>query len=558
MILIKQDKTEKLPGYYSLFVSFKYNPDIVAFVKNIENALYNPKTKTWQIPLCELKKLLLELAHYDDIKLELCKESKQKDLQQFELSKYKITPYDYQYQGIQYGLNHSKWLLLDSPGLGKTLQIIHIAEELKKRKLVNHCLIICGVNTLKTNWKKQIEKHSDLSAKILGQKISKQGKVSYGSVNERIQQLKNGIDQFFIITNIQTLRNDQIVKIINNEKNKIDMLVVDEIHACKSPTSIQGKNLLKLKTAKYKIGATGTLLLNSPVDCYVPLKWTDQQHSNYTNFKYFYCRYGGPFNNILLGYKHTNILKDQLQQCSLRRTKDLLKLPQKTVIDQYIEMQSTQNTFYQNIKKGIISQVDKVNMSTSSILSMVARLRQTTECPSVLTTEDIPAAKIERAIDLTKQLVQSGQKVVIFTTFKQSNRILYNELKQYGATVNNGDVPDQEISKNIDNFQNDKKSMVFIATWSKCGTGITLTSASNVIFVSTPWTSGVYEQAQDRCHRIGSNKPVFIYNLITSKTIDERVLDIVNDKKALSDYVIDDKVEKALAEKLKQILLDLK
>ena len=90
MILIEQKKAVKLPGYTSLFVSFNYNQQIVSFVKNIENSLYNPKIKTWQIPLCELKKLLVFLSKYDDIQLTLEKDKKQIEDKKYELSKYKM------------------------------------------------------------------------------------------------------------------------------------------------------------------------------------------------------------------------------------------------------------------------------------------------------------------------------------------------------------------------------------------------------------------------------------------------------------------------------------
>ena len=98
---------------------------------------------------------------------------------------------------------------------------------------------------------------------------------------------------------------------------------------------------------------------------------------------------------------------------------------------------------------------------------------------------------------------------------------------------------------------------MFIGTWSKCGTGITLNAASYMIFLDTPWTHGVYEQSQDRIHRIGSKNPVFIYNLITKGTFDERVLEIVNDKALLSDYVIDDECAPQLVDKLKQLVNEL-
>jgi len=109
--------------------------------------------------------------------------------------------------------------------------------------------------------------------------------------------------------NIETLRDDEIVKLINNGKNKIDMIVVDEIHHCKSPISQQGKNLQKLKNATYKIGLTGTLIMNSPLDSYVPLKWIGKEHSNYSTFKNYYIKYGGFFHNEIIGYKNTDVLK---------------------------------------------------------------------------------------------------------------------------------------------------------------------------------------------------------------------------------------------------------
>lgn len=89
------------------------------------------------------------------------------------------------------------------------------------------------------------------------------------------------------------------------------------------------------------------------------------------------------------------------------------------------------------------------------------------------------------------------------------------------------------------------------------GTGQTLTAASYMIFISTPWTDADYIQAQDRIHRIGAKKPVFIYNLITKNTIDERVLEIVQDKGAIADYVIDDKITEKGLESLRKYLEEI-
>ena len=96
-----------------------------------------------------------------------------------------------------------------------------------------------------------------------------------------------------------------------------------------------------------------------------------------------------------------------------------------------------------------------------------------------------------------------------------------------------------------------------MATWQKGGTGITLTAANNVIFIDTPWTQGVFTQSQDRIHRIGSKNPVFIYHLITKDTIDERVREIVSDKGAIADYIIDDEITEAGLNSLRKYITEL-
>lgn len=482
-----------------------------------------------------------------------------KDLPTIENNDFKTSVYDYQLQGINHTLSSGqhKWLLLDAPGLGKSLQMILLAQELKKRNNIKHCLIICGINTLKHNWKKEIEIHSDLSCRILGQRNKRDGSLYIGSVNDRLEDLKNPLDEFFIITNVETLRNNDIIKQINNGVNKFDMIVADEVHKMKSPTSQQGKNFLKLNST-YKIGLTGTLLLNSPLDAYVPLKWIGADNSTYTNYKYYYCNFSGPFNNILTGYKNIDVLKDQLNDISLRRTKDILDLPPKNIIHEYVEMDTAQQKFYQDITDGIISEVDKVELNTSTLLSMITRLRQATADPSILTSnDDIKSAKIERTIDLAKQILENNEKVVIFSEFKKPLDIIMTELKEYNPLLCTGDVNDDIISQNIYNFQNNDTNKVMCATISKMGTGITLTKASYAIFMDSSWTAAVNHQAEDRIYRIGSESPVFIYYLWTTGTIDEHVKEIVDDKDAISDFVIDDKISNKSMESLKKYILDL-
>lgn len=557
MIKLEERQTKKLPGKTSIFVYFEYKPELVDVMHQIPNAIFHKKDKVWETPLTELSRLITFMHNYDDIDLILLGDEPKKEDKVYSLMGYKTTPYDYQIEGVQFGLNHDKCLILDQPGLGKTIQCIYIAQERYAKGEIEHCLIVCGLNTLKFNWKKEIEQHSDLSVRLLGQRINTKGKLVIGSVEERLQQLKEPIEEFFVITNIETLRDDRVLKELNKGVNKFDMIVADEIHKMNNIASAQGKNFSKLKS-KYKIGLTGTFLVNSPLDAFMALKWIDVDRSTASNFKYFYSVYGGRFDNELIGYKNLEILKDQLSDISIRRTKDILNLPEKNYIHELLEMDDKQSKFYNNIVEGIIEEVDKVKLDKNNVLALTTRLRQSTSDPSILTTENVKSAKLLRAKELVQEIISQGEKVIVYTTFKQPLYTLAEELKKYKPLVCTGDTKEEEVWKRVDKFQTDNEHYLMLATIQKMGTGITLTKASYVIFIDSAWTRADNEQAEDRIHRIGAKKPCFYYYLWTKDTYDENVRALVDKKDALSTYINDDELTLDKMETLKKYVTDFK
>lgn len=562
MIKIEERTTEKVPGETSFFISFDYKPQYIDIVKQFSGTNYNKNTKEWEIPIVYLSKLLDDFSIYDDIELKLIEERVEENYKDIKLdfSDYKYKPFPYQVEGIKYGLTHDKWLLLFSMGLGKSLCAIYIANELRKQGKIEHCLVICGVSSLKNNWRKEIQKFTNLDCIILGEKLRRTGNRTIGSIDERAEQLKKSIKEFFVITNIETLRSEKVQKAILKGPNKFDLILLDEVHRIGDQGSQQTQGLLKLKNAKYKIGMTGTLITNTPLNTYAPLKWLDIEKSSFTNFKYFYCDFGGAFNRIPIGYKNMGMLKEIIDKHSLRKKKDdpdvNLGLPPKTIINEYVDMKDDQTNFYENIKKGIKDQIDKVNLNTTNLLALSTRLRQATACPQTLTSENISSAKIDRAIELTEDLIEQGEKVIIFSTFTETVNVLEQKLINYNPLIVTGEVPDEICWDRMEEFQNNPNKNLFIAGWKKAGTGFTLTAARYMIFIDTPYTAALFNQCIDRIHRIGAERPVFVYNLITSDTIDERVLEIIEDKEAISDYLIDGEITEQSLNRLRKYITE--
>lgn len=559
MIELQERRCEKLSGITSLFLSFAYNESIIGYIRqNIDIYNFNKKTKEWEIPITYLSNLIDNLSIFDSINISLYKEENRlppiKELK----SSYKLKPFKHQEEAIIFGLNHKKWLLLDDMGLGKTASIIHIAEELKKLKGIKHCLVICGLATLRGNWKKEIRLHSDESFRVIGEKVNKKGVSSYAPIRERTEELLKPVDEFFLIVNIETLRSDDFIDAIKYGPNSIDMIVVDEVHRTSNKNSTQGANLLKLNS-EYAIAATGTLLTSAPVNAYLPLKWLGIDKANLTTYKRQYCEFGGFGGHEIIGYRNLEILKEEIDSNSLRRTKDILKdsLPSKTIIKEFVTLSDEHRKFYNDVKKGVKEECNKIQLNTTNLLSLVTRLRQATACPQILTTKTIKSSKLERCIELVEDLISKGEKVVVFSTFKESVKYLAEDLKEYKPLVCTGDSSESSINENVDRFQLEDDCKLIIATHQKMGTGITLNAASYMIFIDTPFNYSDFSQACDRIYRIGTKRPVFIYNLICEGTIDERVAQIVDKKQAISDYVIDNKLTSDNLTILKDYILDL-
>ena len=493
---------------------------------------------------------------------------------------FKTKPFKHQVEGVLHGLRTDKFLLADEQGLGKTKQAIDIAVNRKLKEGFKHCLIVCGVNSLKWNWVNEIKRHSNESVHILGTRVNAKGKVREGSLKERLEDLQNGRDEFFLITNIESLRKPQQKKRVNgrmqdielsetqkiqlaiiNEIEKmtkdgtIGMVIFDEIHKAKNAQSQQGKAIHHLKSP-YKIALTGTPLMNNPIDLYNILKWLDVERSSFYGFRNRYCIMGGYGGYEIVGYKNLKELQMKLDSVMLRRKKeDVLDLPPKIRQTEYVEMTAKQRQIYNEVLRGVRENLADIKLSPNPLAQLV-RLRQATSHTGIISDTVQESAKFDRMKEIIEELVESNQKAIVFSNWTEVTDRALKELQDYNPAYITGDVKDRQAQ--VEKFQNDDSCKVIIGTISAMGTGLTLTAASTVIFLDKPWNPANTVQAEDRAHRIGTTGTVNVITLVCKDTIDERIEEIIYEKSELSEGLVegnDDVLRKFDAGQLVDMLL---
>lgn len=560
MIKIHIGEPEKLSNNIlvkkSAFVSFDYNPDIVSFIKQMGTRVYNPDNHTWEMPINNIIGLCNKFEN-EEIQISGIYEDLHK--QEFEIDipkdfKFKTKPFAHQIDGVRFGLNKKKFLLCDDQGLGKTKQIIDFVGCLEKTDTINKVLIVCGVNSLKYNWQSEISIHSDEKGWVLGTRFRKTtGKAYEGSTKDKLDDLDNLPDCRYIITNIETLRAgaEKITKTKYHfpiaeklqelcKNGTISVIAFDECHKSKEPTSLQSRAMINVQ-AKYMVAMSGTPLMNNPLDLYFPMKWLGYENHSLYQFKQHYCKFGGWGGSQVVGYKNLEEIRALMEEIMIRRLKsEVLDLPEKIRKIEYVDMTPKQNQIYKEVYNGVMSDLQKIKFSNNP-LSMMIRLRQATGWTGILSDKVQESAKMERMIELVQEIVESGQKAIIFSNWESMTEVAREKLKSYNPAYITGATKADERMKEVDRFQTDDKCRVIIGTIGAMGTGLTLTAAQNVIFLDSPWNMALKAQAEDRAHRIGTKGTVNIITLVCKNTIDERIEELVEKKGQIADALVDGK-----------------
>jgi superfamily II DNA or RNA helicase len=441
----------------------------------------------------------------------------------------------YQQEGLnwlqflrQYAFNG---ILADDKGLGKTLQAIaHILTEKNQGRLTSPALIVAPTS-LMGNWRHEVEKFApELSILVL-----------HGTDRHDDYATLETAD---IVVTTYALAHRDLAQL---KEHRFHLLILDEAQAIKNPLAKIAQSVRELR-ATHRLCLTGTPMENhlgelwSLFDFLMPGFLSTHKH-----FKDFYRN---PIEKQS-DKKRLHNLQKRISPFILRRTKNEVasELPPKTEIQHLVAMPPSQAKLYESIRVTMDQQVKDtiaakgLAQSHITVLDALLKLRQTCCDPRLLKMDLASAeqhsAKMEALTDLLEQLLSENRRVLIFSQFTTMLGLIEETLKTAGISLTKLTGKTRHREKAIEKFRSGKAD-VFLISLKAGGTGLNLTEADAVIIYDPWWNPAAENQAIDRAHRIGQEKPVFVYRLIVENSVEEKIVALQTHKQALADGIYDD------------------
>ncbi len=449
----------------------------------------------------------------------------------------KVEMRDYQKLGLSWlqflSHHHLGGILADDMGLGKTLQVLaHILTEKNNKRLATPCLIVVPTSLL-SNWQTEINKFTpSLSSLLL-----------VGPKRDKLYQQIKSYD--IIITSYGIMTRD-VKKLA---EYAFHMLILDEAQTIKNA---------KTRTAQAASAIPAQLRLclsGTPIENHLGELWS--------LFNFLMPGFLGQQKQFEQVYQiPIERLKDQDRQMDLsqrvspfmlRRTKSEVakELPEKTEITQLIELNEAQANVYETIRMTMSNEIQKAfekskqNSANKIIIgNALLRLRQVCCHPALLNLEALDntneSAKLNWLSTVIPNMVEEGRRILLFSSFTSMLAIIKDHLDsmQIDSITLTGKTPANKRGGLIDQFQAGNVP-VFLISLKAGGAGINLTAADTVIHFDPWWNPAAESQASDRAHRIGQDKNVFVYKLITKGTVEQRIQKLQKHKHALAQSIFD-------------------
>ena len=423
-------------------------------------------------------------------------------------------------------------ILADDMGLGKTVQVLaHLLAEKQRGRLAQPALVLAPTS-LVANWHDEAVRFTpDLSVLVV------HGPERAG-LHEDIPR------HDLVITTYPLLLRDRDALIAH----EYSVLVLDEAQAIKNSKSQAAKVVRELK-ARQRIAMTGT-----PLENHLGELWAEfdaVEPGLLGNEKHFTRFFRTPIE------KHGDVerrerLSRRISPLMLRRRKEdvLTDLPPKTEVLRRIELEGAQRELYESLRltqhERVLEEVRKRGLAQSGIIVLDALLKLRQACcdPRLVKLEGAKrvkeSAKLDYLLELLTSLVEEGRRVLVFSQFAEMLALIGQALDAHKLPWQTltGDTPGTQRAALVKRFQ-DGKVPLFLISLKAGGVGLNLTAADTVIHYDPWWNPAVERQATDRAHRIGQDKPVFVYKLICAGTVEEKIQALQERKAELARAVLD-------------------
>ena len=441
----------------------------------------------------------------------------------------------YQVAGYQW-LNYLKdinWggILADDMGLGKTVQALSFMDHFKAEHGAIKGLVVCPT-TLIYNWENEIKKFTpNLTYRI-----------HHGGMRTRNRE--ELIDHDVTITTYGTLRSD--IKLLMSVE--FDYVILDESQAIKNPASKVTK-AAGLLNAKHRLCMSGTPLQNNTFDVFAQMNFLNPGMLGTVEF--FRQEFAVPIDKFGEQDRKEH-LKKILYPFILRRTKEQVAkdLPDKQEMILWCEMEDEQRKIYDayrnDFRNKILGTIQEqgIQRSQLTILQGLMKLRQICDSPAILNEQEKFENHSIKLDELAREIVENigDHKALVFSQFLGMLALIRAKMEELGIKYEYFDgstsAPDRE--KAIQNFQNQDEVRVFLISLKAGGVGLNLTAADYVYIVDPWWNPAVEQQAIDRTHRIGQTKNIFAYRMICKDTIEDKIIQLQEKKRALAKDIISD------------------
>jgi SNF2 family DNA or RNA helicase len=447
----------------------------------------------------------------------------------------KTKPFEHQIEAINYVKNNNIIPLFDEQGLGKTKIVIDALCENLKENLIDAILVVCRKSLMHT-WEKEVEKHTYLHSTILS-----------GSKTSRGRHFMQ-FSHFYLINYESFIQELERIKVFL--KLKKFAIVLDESQTIKNPESKITQSILSIRNlAVKKIIITGTPITNRPEDIWSQFYFLDDGKTLGNNFSSFKREFHIDLKGVTSLENYENKLawlNKKISKIAIRRTKNVLELPEKKYIEIFVNLNKKQMEMYETLKKELYLEVK--NTSGKEIIEKIEnylvkllRLTQIASNPLLIdeSYKETPSKFIKLDQILT-EIINRNEKAIVWTSFVKNIRSLRKRYEKYGALMLFGDIPIKDRNEIIDKFMENKENKILVANPAAAKEGLTLISANNAIYLDRSFKMDDYIQSQDRIHRIGQEKECNIIKLIAKNTIDEYTDEIIEKKNVLAKFILGD------------------